>query len=501
MTDWPHQTHGVEEAARHIARGVPRVCVTAPTGTGKTRMMLRMIGWGQQTCVYTNRRMLLEQLSRNMDSGGVAHDIAASGYAEGISEQVTVASIQTVAKRWGECRMHLPPAELVLIDELHNEKGDRMQELIAAHVETGASVVGFTATPVGIGHLVDELVVAAVTSEGRDCGALVPAVTVAPDEPSMKAFRSKHAAILQFRDEVREVMLHAVVGRVLDNYHTLNPDRLPAVLFAPGVAESVWFAQRFTAHGIPAAHIDGERIWVNGDFQEANQENREKLREASESGRVKVVCNRFVLREGIDWPHLHHGILACTFGGICGYLQACGRLLRNHPSMDRVILQDHGGNWWRHDSVNCDRVWTLDDTEGRIRRAREENFRTKSEPEPIACGKCGAVRKRGPSCWRCGHTTKVSCRKVIEEDGTLREVRGDVFKPRRVSNAPEHHKLWTSCVFRCKHTGRTFAQARGLFMRESRGMVPGEDFPFMPKSEDDWYRKVADVVTSKKRTA
>ena len=82
---------------------------------------------------------------------------------------------------------------------------------------------------------------------------------------------------------------------------------------------------------------------------------------------------------------------------------------------------------------------------------------------------------------------------VIETDGSLREAPGDIFRPRRVSQNPEDHKAWLACVYRCKNSGRTFRQARALFQRENGYKVPGNDFPMMPKSETDWFRRVADV--------
>ncbi|QDV74788.1 hypothetical protein K2D_30460 [Planctomycetes bacterium K2D] len=83
---------------------------------------------------------------------------------------------------------------------------------------------------------------------------------------------------------------------------------------------------------------------------------------------------------------------------------------------------------------------------------------------------------------------------MIQTDGSLREVMGDVFRPPRVSTDPADHNAWKACVFRCRNSGRTFNQARALFQRENSGRVPGPDFPMMPTSQAEWYRKVSDVV-------
>lgn len=493
MPDWPHQTRMVQQTIDAIERGVVKFVATAPTGAGKTRYMLRIAEWGEPTVVYSNRRMLIEQLSENFEAAGIKHGVHMSGYGRTVWQNVQIASVQSAHTWWKSSQAELPEAKYVIIDEAHNETGKRFQELMEAHLERGAeAIIGLTATPIGLSWY-DELLVGAVTSELRKCGALVPAVVYAPDEPSMASFKPKTKGILQFKDEYKEVMLPVIFGRCIEHYHIYNPDQRPSIGFADSVASSQWFAERFTAAGVPSAHIDGERIWMDGESMESSRENRRRLAEASKNGRIKTVWNRFVLREGIDWPWLYHAMFACTYGSLKAYLQSGGRLLRNHESLDHVVVQDHGGNWWRHDSLNCDREWHLDDTENQIAGERAEKFRTKAEPEPITCPQCSAVRRGGASCSKCGFTYKGKKRLVIETDGSLREVRGDIYKPRKVSEAPEAHKTWIGCYFRCKRSGKTFAQARGLFMREMNYQVPGDDFPLMPKRPADWHRKVCDV--------
>lgn len=800
MPDWPHQTRMVQQTIDAIERGVVKFVATAPTGAGKTRYMLRIAEWGEPTVVYSNRRMLIEQLSENFEAAGIKHGVHMSGYGRTVWQNVQIASVQSAHGWWKSSQAELPEAKYVIIDEAHNETGKRFQELMEAHLERGAeAIIGLTATPIGLSWY-DELLVGAVTSELRKCGALVPAVVYAPDEPSMASFKPKTKGILQFKDEYKEVMLPVIFGRCIEHYYRLNPDGRPSIGFADSVASSQWFAERFTAAGVPSAHIDGERIWMDGESMESSRENRRRLAEASKNGRIKTVWNRFVLREGIDWPWLYHAMFACTYGSLKAYLQSGGRLLRNHESLDHVCVargtkiltdrgevpiqnvttddliwdgvafvshdgptcvgnkaviqwcglsatpdhkvltdegwetlkeakegnrrivvsgvggqavrvpdysdpyrpelwpatrsrgglrlwkpdvpevpqdypsrpswlrcvyaslraalsgvdlsprakavaslqrsqrnylstvwrawdsiqvcvglrrylldcgepwnperqvaysgpnrqrwrlragesslgkrqptneesrethqapqslsailsslpsrwilpnipgfivphgseaiadceamgtistaspevtevwdilncgprhrytasgvlvgncvQDHGGNWWRHDSLNCDREWHLDDTENKIAGERAEKFRTKAEPEPITCPQCSAVRRGGASCSKCGFTYKGKKRLVIETDGSLREVRGDIYKPRKVSEAPEAHKTWIGCYFRCKRSGKTFAQARGLFMREMNYQVPGDDFPLMPKRPADWHRKVCDV--------
>jgi superfamily II DNA or RNA helicase len=310
----------------------------------------------------------------------------------------------------------------------------------------------------------------------------------------MAAFKSRTKGLLfQFRDEVKEVMLPVVFGRVISHWRELNPQQNPTVLFAPGVEESIWFTEQFTSRGVPWSHIDGTRILLNGYSMAANRDNRDALWRALRSGETKGVSNRFVLREGIDLPEVAHCIFACTFGSTTAYLQAGGRALRAHPSLTEVLIQDHGGNFYRHDSLNMDRQWSLEDTDKTIREKHAEKYRTKAEPEPVVCPQCSFVRKHGVSCPKCGFTYHGRRRRVIEVDGTLREVHGEVYRPRRLDQRSTEEKDWVGTYFRCRKTGKTFSQARGLYAREHEGKYPNPEWSFMPQSEADWGQRVGDV--------
>lgn len=497
MSDWPHQLFAVSEAERLISQSVRRFCITSPTGGGKSRIVQRLIEFGRPAVILANRTMLLEQWAGGLDDNGFPFGLLASGYAPTINENVQLGMIQTIERRWQSGQQELPPADIVFLDEAHNEKGERICSVLDEYHRRGAIIILVTATPIGIGHMADELIVAGVTSDLFHCKALVPAYTYAPDEPAMESFKSTTKGIIQFRDECKEVMLRVIFGRVIEHFRRLNPDQKPTILFAPGVDESRWFCEQFNESGIPWSHIDSKSIILNGNQMPATRENRDLLREASKSGLTKGIANRFVLREGIDFPWLAHCIFACTFGSVTSYLQAGGRLLRAHPSLTGVTVQDHGGNFWRHDSLNCDREWSLDITEKAIQEKHDELYQTKGKPEPIVCPQCAKVRHGGAQCPACGFAYEGRRRIVVQTDGSLREVRGDIFKPRRVNNSPEAHKSWVSCYYRSLKSGRTFNQARATFQHDNGGTIPGADFPLYPKNESDWGLKVADVPRSR----
>jgi superfamily II DNA or RNA helicase len=244
------------------------------------------------------------------------------------------------------------------------------------------------------------------------------------------------------------------------------------------------------------AHIDGEECWVNGErYTGQARELRQQIISDVRTGRIEMICNRYVMREGIDIPELAHIIFACLIGSLTGFLQAGGRVLRAAPGKTNCVVQDHGGHWWRHGSLNADRHWELGQTAERLSQERMERLRNKEEPEPIVCPICAKARPSGKACPKCGHIADLKMRRVIEKDGTLKWHKGDIVKPRRVEQRSDTEKHWLSCYYRIKKRGGTLAQARGLFFHEHK-YYPPEGLRMMPKERQDWYVKINAVPAS-----
>lgn len=492
---WPHQVFGIAEVARLRAEGARRILLTSPTGGGKSTMeceiIARAVEHGRCAVLYTNRKLLREQLSDTLNAHGITHGVRAAGAEEGMDRLVQVSSMPTEHSRvYRNKTWTLHPADTVVIDECHVNKKALAQRIIKDHLDAGATVVGVTATPLDLDGLYDVVIQAGTTSQLRHCGALVPAHHYGPDEPDAKLVCKKKTGEYEIDGKLRAIWTQTVFGRVLSEWRRLNPLQKPTILFAPGVPESLWFAEQIYAQGISAAHIEGSSCWINGRAYTSDRKARKAILDGIRSGDIKIVCNRFVLREGIDLPELEHGILATVFGSLQSYLQSGGRLLRACLSTGKTaaIIQDHGGNWWRHGSLNADRVWKLGDTARVTNGLREERLREKSEPEPIVCPVCFACRLSGQTC-KCGHTPMRKSRIVVQADGTLKERAGDIFKPRIVEYYDNTLKLWKQMYYRSRKSGQTFRAAEGLFFVENH-YYPPRDLPLMPTTLEDWFRPV-----------
>lgn len=500
---WLHQKRGIEAVLQAILGGIRRVVLSSPTGGGKSRMACELIDrWldeGLTIAVYTRRRVLIEQLSRVLKAHGIEFGTRAAGVKKKDRgdrfARVQIMSMQTEDARVLKGDMELYPAERVIVDECHDCTGPVAAKILDAHHEDGAAYVGLSATPLGLAGLYDLLIQAGSNSELRACGALAWADHYAPDEPDMRAHNSLMPGNLPTDPQNRKIMQPPkMFGRMLEHLRKLNPELKPTILFASGVAESLWFAEQLSAAGIPSAHIDGDSVWMGGKFYRADKKAREAVLSGSKDGAIRCLCNRFVLREGVDAPWLRHGVFATVFGSLQAYLQSGGRLLRNHAGLSSVTIQDHGGNWWRHGSLNADRTWNLQWT-GEIERGLRED-RQRGKPQPGLCPKCGLVLSAA-RCRLCGWEASVwkKSKPVMQTDGTLREMTGDSFKPRREFKRPDGPARWKRMYYRArsKKWNATFRQAFAMFAQENDWGWPSKSWPLMPREALDDFRRVADV--------
>lgn len=307
--------------------------------SGKTVIQIALIRWcaqtGRRVILYTNRIMLTEQTMRVLDAHNVEYGVIAATQKDRMAllRDVQLASIQTVNARVNRTkRNELWKADVVICDESHQISSGASEKILRAHEEHGGVLVGFTATPLGLSHLYPHLIIAARNSDCRKFGALVPAKVYAPAEMNTASLKLQDNGEFSYEDIKREVFnvktRNAIFGHVHDHWRRLNPDAKPALGFAPGVAEAKWFVDQFAERGVRCASIDGEDCYIDGEEHKTSQSLRQEIVEEARQGRVAIIWNRFVLREGIDFPWLHHLILATPIGSLTSYVQVVGRVLR-----------------------------------------------------------------------------------------------------------------------------------------------------------------------------
>lgn len=514
ITPRSYQLRTHNETVEAIRLGKKRICVQSPTGTGKTLIMgmlaKHVLDQEKRVVIYTNRKLLLDQSSKNFGGFDLEHGVRAAGHEDQRWMPFQISSVQTETRRLKNPEKYrgwdLHRADLVMVDEAHVQTGPEVRDILSKHVEMGGVIVGYTATPLDMAQVYDHLIIGCTMKEARAAGALVPAMVYGPDEPDLKRMGiALKTDDFSEKQQQTAMMTPTIFGRVWEWWNKLNPEHKPSIGFAPGVPESLWFAREFWRKGVSSAHIDGSDVWINGEREYTSQAAREDIMQAHKEGRIKIIWNRFVLREGIDMPWAEVGILATIYGSIASYIQSVGRLLRSSTATGKkeAIIIDHGGNWHRFGSPNADREWNLEYTAAMINGLREETLRRSGlDREPVRCPECAMILSARVC--PCGYQSNRQTwpRPVVQIDGSLKMVEASLFKKRTIDATPGGPKRWEKCYWIAFHskTRMTFRQAIGLYQQNNYWKFPDSNWPFMPKEQLDLFRRVCDVPRERLRS-
>ena len=531
---WPHQKYAIEAATEKIAQGVPSFCVTSPTGGGKSKIVQGLCDYAAETdrrlALFTNRKLLTMQLARGLSSSGVRLGVRAAEFEAwtDLNAPIQICSTPTevarvinrrkkamdrlVSEEEAHANHSLFPADVVVVDEAHMNAGSRMRAILQEYREKyNSTIIAVTATPLGIGDIYDELIVAGNMTQLRACGALVPAMCFQPAVWDLsKVYRAKNELPSQeaMESATRAIWTQHVVGSIYKHWTKVNSEGKQSIAFAPGVKESLGMAKEFHSHGVRSAHISGEGIWMDGkEYKGSKQEDRDEVFAMSKSGDIKVLWNRYVFREAIDLPWLECLILACPIASLLSFIQTVGRVLRASPSTGKTgaVIIDHAGSIELHGSPNMDRdqqwIQYFHEDADKITKDRVNQLRDPENHDQtaITCPKCGAMRKAGPKCINpmCGFQHTESVRYILQEHGELVATKESFMPKRKPKMKPDTAKLWERCYWRCKNSRnpKSFNQVRALFIHE-HGYTPPQGLPLMPVSPLDWSRKVGDVKFS-----
>lgn len=355
-----YQQRAVANVRAAWDRGQRRVCLVAPTGSGKTTMGAALCADVPLVVWVAHRRELVSQAAARLAGDGLDVGIICPGHDQRPGARVQVGTVQSLLARGA-----YPEADLVVLDECHHHGMASEHWSTFARSYTSARHLGLTATPeradgTALGDIFDGLCIAASYSELIEAGHLAPCAVYrsAPDEA-----RSGWAL-----DPVVAYQRHAEGTR--------------AFAFFDRVKRAEEWARNFDLAGIPARTISGN----------TKPDDRERWLDELAEGRVRVVCNVGVLTEGVDVPAATTCILARAVSHPSIYLQMVGRVLRPFAAKATAFLLDLVGASAQHGLPTDDRIYSL----------TGEAMASTRTASLSQCPACGAVYKTSPKCPMCG---------------------------------------------------------------------------------------------------
>jgi superfamily II DNA or RNA helicase len=410
----PYQTDIVARFHACIEAGYRRIMLVAPTGSGKTiigaDIIKSFVRTAKTVMVLSHRREIISQTSAKLHAAGISHGIILAGTQPRPLELVQVASIQTLWTRAiNNESMHLPPVDLLWIDEAHHCPARTYRKIIEAYPKS--VLLGTTATPCrgdgrGLGSIFETLIECPQVPDLIDQGFLVRTKVYAPIDPDLRGVKTQAGDYVE--TQLAERMDRPqLVGDIVTHWHKFS-ERRKTVAFATSVNHSIHIKDEFIRSGVRCEHVDGSTPKPERDASLARLA----------SGEIELITNCMVLTEGWDMPEVGCCILARPTKKMGLYRQMIGRVLRPADGKPDAIVLDHSGAVFRHGFAEDRVYWTLDPDHRAKSRAHEQRL-TNHNSRLLECTQCGAIRVAGEACPHCGFLPVRPPRAIQFADGDL----------------------------------------------------------------------------------
>lgn len=395
----------------------------------------RAMARSQRVTVMAPRHELIQQFMERMDLWAFGqYSIISAGFKRRMNlyAPLQLASVDTLISRAVKRNnLVLPPADLVIADEVHLYQTAHRAGLLEMY--PGAKIVGLTATPGRhdgrpLGMTFERLIEIETVRGLIDKGYLVPANYYAPSVPDLRRVRTVAGDYNKKQLEERmEPLLGDIIEHWLQHAYTRR-----TVVFATGVGQSVYLAERFRAVGVTAEHCDGT----------ADQAHREGIFQRFRDGETQVLCNVDLATYGFDLPDLSCVVLARPTLSVVRYLQMVGRGLRAAAGKTDCLVLDHAGNVRRHGYAEEDRHWSLEGRRKLPGKALELKPCKSGEVDKkklhLRCPRCHLVFDGALTCPGCQYYFERTAQSFKVVDGEL--VRMHEPEPRDLAERIEFYR-------------------------------------------------------------
>ena len=417
--------------------GYRRVLLQLATGGGKTviaqsaLLSARLQGLRCQFLVH--RKELIKQTSNRFTSASLDHSYVAADFAFDPAAGLLLSGVQTLVKRLDRI---LPPC-FVILDEAHHAVAATFAEILERWPD--AFILLLTATPArpdgrGLEEQADVMVCGPPVHWLIDNHYLSDFVLYAPDIPDFTGVRSTAG---DYNASAAAAIMNKprLVGNVVEHYLELASG-MQGIVFAQNREHSRALADAFTAHGIPAMHVDGDT--ATGE--------RDRFDDAFRAGDIRIGTNVDLFGEGYDVPNIGYLGDAARSKSRIKVAQRWGRPLRYVPGKTAIIC-DHAGNalpthlgGQGHGLPDDDYDYSLEG--GASRAAKEKDWTSIT-----TCLDCfriyASALSRCPNP-ACGSERRPEPRVVRQVEGKLTRVERDALKKAATNRRKEEERACTT---------------------------------------------------------
>lgn len=383
------------------ASGNQNVLAVLPTGAGKTVCFSSVMSQHQGASVaIAHRQELIGQIAAALNRVGVRFRIIAPKpvrkliikaiqHSQGVchydpTADVGVASVASLkniltSQQYAGDRTWLARITLWVNDEAHHLQADNIWGTVLKMLSADAKGLGVTATPIrgdggGLGRtsdgVFDVMVEGPMLADLMTMGYLTPyKVVCAPVSVDYSDIKVGAGGEYVSARLVAAEEASGLTGDIVKTYLRHTPGKL-ALAFVSSVKRAHELAERFIAHGVPAAAISGN----------TPDDERAELIGKLERRELMVLCNVDVAGEGTDLPAVEVVIMGTKTASLSRFLQWAGRALRlvvDYSNYDDLTdaqrrqriaespkpyawIIDHANNIITHGLPDKPHFWTLD---------------------------------------------------------------------------------------------------------------------------------------------
>ena len=338
-----YQFQLILEARRAAAEGNSRVLLYLPTGGGKTVIAAGLIkqyhALGRSALFIVRQEPLIGQTIAKLEAVGCPCGVIKAGYTPDLTQQVQVATIQTMNRRG-----LYPDADLVILDEAHGATAAQYDQVFTQYQQS--LILGLTATPFrtkrseSLKSRFDTLVGTLQSADLVERGFLVPPVVYGWDKDALDLSQARTTqGDFNLADLAVACDRPEMIAAAVEEYQDRCPGRR-AIAFTVSLEHSAHVAKAFNQAGIPAETVDSS----------TPPEERQAIYQRLRNCETLVVVSVGVLSEGFDEPSAEVGLMLRPTKSRGLWLQQVGRVLRPSPATGKAeaIILDQAGNTWRH---------------------------------------------------------------------------------------------------------------------------------------------------------
>src|SRR5581483_7025296 len=321
----PYQDQASAAIRDGWVQGLRTQLLVLPTGTGKTIVFAREIGWevshGHTVLVLAHREELLQQAADKLEAvNGLQAVVEKAERHAFYDDQVVVASVQTLCR---DARLAMWPADhfsLIIVDEAHRTTAASYQKVLAHF--TGARVLGVTATPdrgdrKNLGTFYQRVAFEySLIDAVRDGHLARPVVKTIPLRLDLDSVEVRGG---DFADDQVGNLITPLLPQIARQLWEEAKNR-KIIIFLPTIESSQRLAEQLRIVGFNAE-------WIAG----ISEDRKAKLEAFARSGSGSAMCNAMLLTEGYDEPSIDAVCVLRATKVRALYAQAVGRGTRLFP--------------------------------------------------------------------------------------------------------------------------------------------------------------------------